>query len=122
MAVAGATIQEGFRYVEQPPFGLCRGDIQSRFVAFSKLPEPVDETSRNKWLLLRMGYSRQHLEAGLQRLREMKHSSITIEQARKAGSVFMQMHRMYSDATMRAWSFTYQLKPLFNTDPLRQRW
>ena len=65
-----------------------------------------------------MGHSRLHLEAGLQRLREMKHSSITTEQAHKAGSVFMQMHRMYSDSTMRARSFTYQLKLLFNPDPI----
>ena len=95
VAVAGATIQEGFRYVEQPPFSLCRGDSQSRLVAFSRLPEPVDETSRKLWLLLRMGYSRQHLEAGLQRLREMKHSSVITARAHKAGSVFMQMHRVY---------------------------
>ena len=85
MAISAAAIHKGFGYMAKPPFNLTMGDTKTRLLEFSRQDtEPSEETARKVWLLLRTGF-----QAGGDRLREMKHSSMTAEQDHAAGSVFM---------------------------------
>ena len=65
-----------------------------------------------------MGFNPDLLKAGIDRLRDMKHSAMTTEQAHAAGAVYLKLHRMYGQETMRARSFAYQMKPLLAADPV----
>ena len=118
-AASAATIIKEFEYVEHPPFSLCTGNIDAKLLAFSRQEqEPSEEISRKIWLLLKMGFNPNLLKAGIDRLRDMKHSAMTTEQAHAAGAVYLKLHRMYGQETMRARSFAYQMKPLLAADPV----
>ena len=117
MAIAAAAIHNGIAYMTEPPFSLCIGDVESNLSLFKTATEPTEETARKIWLLLAMDFNPSMLVAGIGRLRDMKHSSMTCEQAHAAGTVFMKLHRTYTSATMRCRSFAYQLKPQLTEAP-----
>ena len=122
VASSSASITEGLRYMKELPRSLAIGDIDVNLVDLAdQVDEPADETGRKIWLLLRMGYSRPAVSVGIARLKQVSHNAMTTEQAHAAGAVMMNLHRTYGDATIRARSFCYQLKPLFSADPLRVR-
>ena len=90
-------------------------------LALKQEQEPSEENSRKIWLLLQMGFNPDLLRAGIDRLRDMKHSTMTTEQAHAAGAVYLKLHRTYGDATMRTRSFAYQMEPLLAKDPVRAK-
>ena len=119
VVISAASRVKGFEYMEVPPFSLCIGTIETNLLILSRLDnEPPEETSRKIWLLARMGFNPSQLQAGFARRREMKHSSITTEQAHALGYMFMKLHKHYGAATMRVGAFPYQMKPQLADDPV----
>ena len=117
VAIAAATIRKGLDYMDVAPFSLCIGNAEANLSDFKGTTEPTEDTARNRCLLARLDFNPSMLVAGIARLREMEHSSMTCEQAHAAGCVYIKLHGTYTQETMRCRSFAYQLKSQLSEPP-----
>lgn len=95
-AICGAYMErKTFSEARKLPWSLVRGDLGSNLEALLAGPTPADPTSAKIQRLLQLGYNREVLKEGLERLADVHWSTTIIEQGHGSAAAVHKCHSQY---------------------------
>lgn len=103
------------RYVTmagQLPWSLACGDPAANLEALKEQPQPQEATAAKIWTLLRLGYNRQQLLAGLQLLLDAPWGTVAVEQQHASAAVIKRFHHEVGMETLLPKSLVHSMQKL----------